>query len=212
MATAHPTGGGTWHSVQFRCGNSGLLRGCRAFSGKSLPRTRQIFHRTDLSVWQCGIRFGLVCTAAPAGGRSTIRRISFGSRTERSNPASRSGARVADWRRRFSFPIANGFLEWNRGRSAAVAPSRFFCPRLSSAVRARRSYAVNFALERAGAVSVSVLQAETWPRCSASAGRRRAAFPGVFILSRGMGVPANRLSGMRRRESREASRLHRRRT
>src|SRR5208282_4037896 len=66
---------------------------------------------------------------------------------------------VARFQENFSLKLA----QLPGGRSAAAWPSRFFCPCLSSAVRGSCSYAVNFAPERAGAVSVSVLQEETGP-------------------------------------------------
>ncbi len=92
-------------------------------------------HRTISSVWSADpLRTRALCTAAPSPAVARL----FGEFLSVSNRAVRPrfGKRRASCgrRRRFPFPFADGFLEWNRGRSAAAGPSRFFCPRLSSAV------------------------------------------------------------------------------
>ena len=208
MAAANSTGGGTWRPVQFCSGDPALLCGHRAFSRKFLPGTWQIARKIESLGRRCRIRLEALCASAATRTGPPIRAISFGGRTERSGSASGSGARVAGRRRRFTFPIADGFLERERDRGAGAGSSRFFRARLSSALRGRHSFTVKYALERAGAVSVSVLRTETGAGRSASVGRWRPAISGVFVLPGGMGVPADRLSGMRGRELREASGLH----
>src|SRR5580658_2266674 len=202
MAAADCAGGGTRRPVRFRGGNFALLCGHRAFSGKLPLRTWQSAGKVECGGHWRRLTLGAFCAPASTRTDRPIRDISIGGRTERSRSASRSGARVAERQRRFPFPIADGFLEWERDGSAAARSPRFFRARASSAVRGKHSFAVKSALERADAVSVSVLQAETGARRSTSVGRRRAALSGVFILPGGVGVSADRLSGMRRREPR----------
>src|SRR5580658_297167 len=208
MAAADCPSGGTWRPVQLCRENPALLCGRRAFSGEFLRRTRQTPRKIDCGGWQCRTSFEPICAAAPTRLGRPIQTVSFGGGTEWPGSASGSRARVAGRRRRFPFPIADDFLEWSRDRSAAAGSSRFFCPRVSSTLCSIPSFTVNVALERPGALSVSALQAEAGSGRSASARRRRPAISGVFILSGGVGVPANRLSRMRRGEPRQASRLY----
>src|SRR5258708_15775284 len=207
MAAADCTGGGTRRPIQLCRGNTALLSGHRAFSGKFLRGTRQIVREIECRGYSC--RVGALCAAAASGTDQPLRVVSVGGRRERSGSAAGSCARVAGRRRRLTFPNADSFLERNRERAAAAGSSRFFRPRVSSALRGRHSFTVQYALEPADAVPVSILQAETGRGRAASVGRWRPAFSGVFILPGGMGVPAHPLSGMWGRESREASGLHR---
>src|ERR1017187_8341859 len=120
MAAADSTGGGTWRPVQLCGGNPALLCDRRALSGKFLRGTRRIERKSGCRGWRCRVRPGALCAAARTGTDGPIRAIPFGGRTERSGSASGSCARVAPRWRRFTFPIADRFLERDRDWDAAA--------------------------------------------------------------------------------------------
>src|ERR1700674_1233066 len=152
MATADCAGGGASCRVLLCSGNPALLRGHRAFPGRILRGTREIARKTKCRGWWRRIRLGALCAAAPTGTDPPIRAIFVGGRGERSGSAAGSCARVARRRRRFTLPIADGFLERKRDRSAFAGSSRFFRACVSSALCGRHPFTVQYALERAYAI------------------------------------------------------------
>src|SRR5208282_4459550 len=122
MAAADCAGGGTWRPVQLCRGNPALLRNGRAFSGKFLRGARQIPRQLEPKIecwrWQCRIRFGSICAAAPTRLGRPVRTVSFSGRTERPGSASEAACELQGGGEDSHFQLLTVF--WNGAQTRAL--------------------------------------------------------------------------------------------